>query len=108
MAISACSRASLPDRQISRTVRLAHPRNNPTPDSDEAASKRAIRKGNTMPSTTTLGQFVSHISPNRQSRTLSVSRLGSRDYIGTMITGRLDDCARIMKQVAGPPKGPGP
>ena len=41
-----------------------------------------------MSLTKTLGQFVSHISPNRQSRTLSVSRLGSRDYIGTMITGK--------------------
>jgi hypothetical protein len=34
-----------------------------------------------MPSTTTLlRQFVSHIAPNRQSRTLFVSRLGFIDW----------------------------
>ena len=60
-----------------------------------------------MPLTYALGQFVADLSPNRlPEEAVRVARMGFIDCIGTMIVGRNEDCAHILKSVLAPGDGP--
>jgi 2-methylcitrate dehydratase PrpD len=60
-----------------------------------------------MPLTRALGQFVADLSPNRvPEEAIRIARMGFIDCIGTMIVGRNEDCAKILKGVLAPGKGP--
>jgi hypothetical protein len=53
-----------------------------------------------MPLTNALGQFVADLSPNRLlEEAVRIARLGFIDCIGTMIVGRNEPCAQILKSV---------
>src|SRR5208282_1824548 len=65
------------------------------------------RKDQIMPLTKALGQFVADLSPNRlPQEAVRIARLGFIDCIGTMIVGRNEPCAQILKEVLAPPSGP--
>jgi 2-methylcitrate dehydratase PrpD len=60
-----------------------------------------------MPITKALGQFVADLSPNRlPEEAVRIARLGFIDCIGTMIAGRDEPCAQILKGVLAPASGP--
>jgi 2-methylcitrate dehydratase PrpD len=60
-----------------------------------------------MALTQALGQFVSDLSPNRlPEEAVRIARLGFIDCIGTMIVGRNEPCAQILKGVLAPASGP--
>jgi 2-methylcitrate dehydratase PrpD len=60
-----------------------------------------------MPLTYALGQFVADLSPNRlPEEAMRIARLGFIDCIGTMIVGRSEPCAQILKSVLAPGLGP--
>ena len=61
-----------------------------------------------MPLTQALGQFVADLSPNRlPEEAVRIARLGFIDCIGTMIVGRSEPCAQILKKRAGAGGRPG-
>ncbi|MGI4941999.1 MAG: MmgE/PrpD family protein [Janthinobacterium lividum] len=59
-----------------------------------------------MTLTSSLGQFVSELSPNRvPDEAARIARTGFIDCIGVMIAGRDEDAPRILAQVLAPPAG---
>jgi 2-methylcitrate dehydratase PrpD len=59
-----------------------------------------------MTLTKALGQFVADLSPNRlPEEAARIARLGFIDCIGTMIVGRNEPCAQILKSVLAPGDG---
>jgi 2-methylcitrate dehydratase PrpD len=60
-----------------------------------------------MALTQALGQFIADLSANRiPEQAMATVRMGFIDSIGTMIAGRNEESARIMKTVLAPPPGP--
>ena len=60
-----------------------------------------------MALTQALGQFVADLSPNRiPEEAVRIARMGFIDCIGTMIVGRNEPCAQLLKGVLAPGKGP--
>ena len=60
-----------------------------------------------MALTSTLGQFIADLSPNRvPDEAVRIARMGFIDCIGTMIVGRTEPCTQILKDVLAPGKGP--
>ncbi len=60
-----------------------------------------------MALTSALGQFIADLSPNRvPDEAVRIARMGFIDCIGTMIVGRNEPCAQILKGVLAPGTGP--
>ncbi len=60
-----------------------------------------------MALTSALGQFIADLSPNQvPDEAVRIARMGFIDCIGTMIVGRNEPCAQILKGVLAPGTGP--
>ncbi|MEE8286670.1 MAG: MmgE/PrpD family protein [Gammaproteobacteria bacterium] len=60
-----------------------------------------------MALTSALGQFIADLSSNRvPDEAVRIARMGFIDCIGTMIVGRNEPCAQILKGVLAPGTGP--